>query len=298
MRRPRSMQTITSPALMQAAVMALRQSQATVGFVPTMGSLHEGHIKLIAEARRRCDVLIVSIFVNPKQFDQQSDLQAYPRQLQADEMKCSAHGVDIIFAPKVNQMYPPDFDTSVDVDALSQGLCGASRPGHFRGMLTVVNKLFNITRPHFAIFGEKDFQQLLLVRRMVQDLCIPVEILAMPVLREADGLAMSSRNQGLTEDERSQATGLFRAIEAAQKLIERGEKKASVLLAAARTELQARPLLREDYLHIVNPHNLQDLDLIDQQARILVAANIGKVRLIDNGPLIVSPVGTEKITSD
>lgn len=282
------MQTINSPALMQAAVMALRQSQATVGFVPTMGSLHEGHIKLISEARRRCDVLIVSIFVNPKQFDQTSDLQAYPRQLQADEMKCSAVGVDIVFAPSAEQMYPPGFDTRVEVDALAQGQCGASRPGHFTGMLTVVTKLINLTRPHFAIFGEKDFQQLQIVRRMVQDLCMPVEILAMPVLREADGLAMSSRNQRLTDDERTQATGLFRAIEAAQKLVERGEKKSTVLLAAARAELQTRPLLREDYIQIVDPYSLREVDMVEQQARIMVAANLGQVRLIDNGPLIAS----------
>ena len=289
MRRQRSMQTIHSPALMQAAVMALRQSRATIGFVPTMGSLHLGHIKLIEEARRRCDVLIVSIFVNPRQFDRQADLQAYPRQLEADEMKCSAVGVDIIFAPSVEQMYPPGFDSSVEVDQLSRGQCGASRPGHFKGMLTVVTKLFNITRPHFAIFGEKDFQQLQLVRRMVLDLCTPIEILAMPVLREPDGLAMSSRNQRLNDDERAQATGLFRAIEAAQKLVERGEKKSSALLAAARAELQARPLLREDYVQIVDPHSLKQVDMIEQQARIMIAANLGQVRLIDNGPLIVSP---------
>ena len=283
------MQTINSPALMQAAVMALRKSQATIGFVPTMGSLHEGHLKLISEARRRCDVLIVSIFVNPRQFDQKEDLDKYPRQLQADEMMCSSVGVDIVFAPSAEQMYPPGFDSQVEVHNLASGLCGASRPGHFSGMLTVVTKLFNLTRPHFAVFGEKDFQQLQIVRRMVQDLCMPVEILAMPVLREADGLAMSSRNKRLTDAERAQATGLFRAIEAAQKLVERGEKKSSTLIDAVRSELQTRPLLREDYIQIVDPHSLRDVDFVEQRARIMIAANLGQVRLIDNGPLIVSP---------
>lgn len=285
-RQRRSMQTIDSPALMQAAAMALRQSQATIGFVPTMGALHEAHLKLMDEARRRCDVLVVSVFVNPKQFDRADDLQAYPHNLAADQLKCSAAGVDILFAPTAARMYPVGFDSTVHVDRLSQGLCGRSRPGHFDGMGTVVTKLFNIIRPHFAMFGEKDFQQLQIVRRMVQDLCIPVEILAMPVLREVDGLAMSSRNSRLNAAQRPQASALYRAIEAAQRLVERGELDSQVLIDAARAEFKKRSDIREDYVAIVDPHSLQATKQLKQAARILIAAYLGEVRLIDNGPLV------------
>lgn len=283
------MQKIESPALMQAAAVALRKSMATIGFVPTMGALHDAHLMLAREARRRCDVLVVSVFVNPKQFDNPADLSAYPRMLERDRASCESCGADILFAPAAELMYPQGFDTTVHVEQLASGLCGAQRPGHFDGVCTVVTKLFNLVRPHFAIFGEKDFQQLQIVRRMVRDLSIPIEILGMPVMREVDGLALSSRNARLTHAQRVQAPALMCAIEAAQKAAENGERDTAVLIRTAREELRARPLVREEYLVIVDPQTLIPLDRIGAApARILVAATIGDVRLIDNGPLFVS----------
>lgn len=272
---------------MQAAAVALRRAMSTIGFVPTMGALHEAHLMLLREARRRCDVLVASIFVNPKQFDRPDDLCAYPRQLEADRLSCEAAGVDILFAPSVEHMYPSGFDTTIHIDTLARGLCGASRPGHFDGMATVVTKLLNIVRPHVAVFGDKDYQQLQIVRRLVHDLSLPVEILGMPVMREVDGLAMSSRNQRLSVEARSQATALYRAIEAAQRAVEQGETRATVLIDRARIELKRRPLVREDYLQVVNPQTLEPLEKLASDARILVAAFLGEVRLIDNGPLFL-----------
>ncbi len=285
---PRELQLIESPALMQAASMAFRRSLSTIGFVPTMGALHDAHLQLLREARRRCDVLVVSVFVNPLQFNRSKDLEHYPRSLSADRLKCKAAGVDILFAPSTEAIYPAGADTTVHVQDLSARLCGASRPGHFDGVCTVVSKLFNLVRPHFAVFGEKDFQQQQIVRRMVRDLSIPVEVLCLPVMRELDGLAISSRNQRLDPALRDQATGLYRAIEAAQRGAERGERRASRLIAAARTELAKRPQLREDYVEIVDPDSLHPVDLVARHARILIAAHLGDVRLIDNGPLIAA----------
>ena len=281
----RTLQVIESPALMQAAAMAFRRSMSTIGFMPTMGALHDGHLNLIAEARQLCDVLVVSVFVNPKQFDNPDDLRAYPETFASDRLKCEAVGVDIIFHPTADYMYPDGFDSLVRVGDLSHRLCGASRPGHFDGVTTVVAKLFNIVRPHFAVFGEKDFQQLQVIQRMVRDLSMPVEVMGMPVMREVDGLAISSRNQRLSEEERVEATGLYRAIEAAQRAVERGDRESNRLISAARVELEARSMLREDYIEIVDPQSLHPLARIDGPARILIAADLGSVRLIDNGPL-------------
>jgi len=293
-RKPRlnalTLQTIDSPALMQAAAMALRRSSATIGFVPTMGALHDGHLTLMREARRRCDVLVVSIFVNPLQFNNAHDLRHYPRDLEGDRLRCESVGVDVLFAPIADRMYPAGFDTNVHIEQLTRGLCGAYRPGHFDGMATVVLKLFNLVRPHFAVFGEKDFQQLQVVRRMVRDLSLPVEVLGLPVLREIDGLAMSSRNRRLTAEQRAQATALVAAIETAQAAAERGERLSRTLIAVARAELAKRPLVKPEYVEVVDPDSLEPLAVIDDSARILIAAHLGDVRLIDNGPVYPRPL--------
>jgi pantoate--beta-alanine ligase len=232
---------------------------------------------------------VVSIFVNPLQFNSTQDLKHYPRDLDGDHHKCESVGVDVLFAPAADRMYPDGFDTSVHVERLTRGLCGAYRPGHFDGMATVVLKLFNIVRPHFAVFGEKDFQQLQVVRRMVRDLSLPTEILGLPVLRELDGLAMSSRNRRLNAEQRVQATALVAAIEAAQAAAERGERLSKTLVAVARAELAKRPLCKPEYVEVVDPGSLEPLAVIDDSARILIAAHLGDVRLIDNGPVYPRP---------
>ncbi|MBN2360737.1 MAG: pantoate--beta-alanine ligase [Deltaproteobacteria bacterium] len=294
-RRPRldalTLQTIDSPALMQAAAMAIRRTPATIGFVPTMGALHDGHLMLMREARRRCDVLVVSIFVNPLQFNDPGDLRRYPRDLDGDRLRCESVGVDLLFVPDSDRMYPDGFDTTIHVDRLTRGLCGAHRTGHFDGMATVVLKLFNLVRPHFAVFGEKDFQQLQVVRRMVRDLALPIEIVRRPVLREVDGLAMSSRNRRLDPEQRAQATALVAALEAAQAAAGRGERLSKKLIAAARAELSARPLVRPEYIEVVDSESLVPMTVVDDSSRILIAAHLGEVRLIDNGPVYPRAAG-------
>lgn len=260
---------------------AVRAQGERIALVPTMGALHKGHLSLMAEARRRAQRVVLSIFVNPMQFGPQEDLAKYPRDLAGDLAKAASVGCDLAFVPQAASMYGPGFQTAIDVREVSQGLCGARRPGHFVGVATVVCKLFNIVRPHVAFFGEKDFQQLAVIRRMATDLNLPVEIVGLPTIREPDGLALSSRNAYLSPADRQRATALYAGLSAAKALVEKGERRASVLIEAATTEIAGR-VDRIDYLEIRAADDLKPLDTLDRPAVMLVAAFMGSTRLIDN----------------
>jgi pantoate--beta-alanine ligase len=261
--------------------------KATVGCVATMGALHEGHAALIHRARRECDFVVVTIFVNRIQFNQSADFECYPRSLERDVDYCDPLGVDIVFAPDETEMYPTPTDTHVEVSRLTDHLCGASRPGHFRGVTTVVMKLFEIIQPHRAYFGEKDAQQLAVIRRMVRDLNVPVTIVGVPIVREPDGLALSSRNQHLSQEERRMATVLYRALEAARTAAGEGECRAGTLKKTAKATLAEEPDVRLDYLEVVDADEMQPIETLTGPARIAVAAWVGETRLIDN--IAVSP---------
>ena len=271
------METLTTVAALRERVRAWQTEGLRVGFVPTMGFLHAGHGSLMALARPRCDRLVVSIFVNPLQFGPTEDLSRYPRDLAGDERLCAAEGVDVVFAP--TDFYPPDRAPTVSVAGLTEGLCGAARPGHFDGVTTVVARLFGVVQPQLAAFGEKDFQQLAVIRRMTTDLGLPVEIVGGPLIRDPDGLAMSSRNTYLSADERSRALSLSAALRAVVNAATAGERDVDTLRAAGRAALQVDRL---DYFEIVDPGTLAPLATLDRPARVLVAGWIGRTRLIDN----------------
>jgi pantoate--beta-alanine ligase len=272
---------LADPAAMSAWSEAARGQGARIALVPTMGALHAGHLSLLAKGRRHAQKLVLSIFVNPMQFGPQEDLARYPRDLPGDLAKAASVGCDMAFVPEAASMYGPGFQTAIEVREVSQGLCGARRPGHFVGVATVVCKLFNVVRPHLALFGEKDFQQLAVIRRMVTDLSLPVEVVGMPTVREPDGLAMSSRNAYLAASDRQRAGALFAGLSAAKALVEKGERRASALLDAATAQIVGR-VDRIDYLKIRAADDLAPLDTIDRPAVILVAAFVGGTRLIDN----------------
>jgi len=262
---------------------AARMEGNLVGFVPTMGALHDGHLSLVARAREDCDTVVASIFVNPLQFGPAEDLASYPRDLERDLLLLEKEGVDIAFTPDAEEMYPRGRpDTAIEPGPLGELFEGASRPGHFRGVCTVVAKLFGLVGTSRAYFGEKDAQQLAVIRRMVADLDMPVEIVACPTLREEDGLAMSSRNAYLSEAERAAATCLYEALARAAWLVEGGERDANVLKAEMAKRVGAEPLARLDYVAIVEAETFTETDRIDRPARALVAAHVGKTRLIDN----------------
>lgn len=261
---------------------AVRSEGKRLGLVPTMGALHEGHLSLIKAARAKSDVVGVSIFVNPTQFGPNEDFAKYPRNLDRDQGLLEREGIDFVFVPSVEEMYPPGAVTWVLVERLSERLCGKSRPGHFRGVATVVAKLFNIVEPELAFFGQKDAAQVAVIRRMVRDLNTPVAIEVCPIVREADGLAMSSRNAYLSETERKSALALNRALQECATRYEAGEKDSSRLIVAGKQVVESDPGVRLDYLEIVDPDSLEPLSLIDQQALVAVAAFVGKTRLIDN----------------
>lgn len=266
---------------------ALRSRGARIGFVPTMGFLHAGHVSLMDRLRPEVDALVVSIFVNPLQFGPNEDLARYPRDPEGDARACESAGVDVLFTMESGAggvFYPPGFSTSVAVAGLTERLCGASRPGHFDGVSTVVARLLNVTRCHVACFGEKDWQQLAVIRRMVRDLAMPVEIVGAPLIRDADGLALSSRNAYLDIDARSRALSLHRALFAMRDLAARGTSDVGRLLDAGRSLLEVD---RVDYLELVDQDSLEPLDTLDRPARALVAAFVGPTRLIDN--LAVEP---------
>ncbi|MFP6905099.1 MAG: pantoate--beta-alanine ligase [Verrucomicrobiota bacterium] len=274
--------TIQHPEQMQAKAIELRQKGKRLVLVPTMGFLHEGHLSLMRIARQRGDVIITSIFVNPSQFGPQEDLEAYPRDFEQDEGLCRSEGVDIIFYPGTETMYLPDVSVYVDETLLSRGLCGLTRPTHFRGVLTIVAKLFNICLPHAAVFGEKDAQQLRLLRRMVRDLNFPVEMLSGPIVRESDGLAMSTRNKYLTDIERAEALCLRHSLDLAEECYAGGERDASTILDAMRGMITGSSSGVIDYLAAIDDENLETIDTIDRPALIALAVKFGKARLLDN----------------
>lgn len=254
----------------------------SIGLVPTMGYLHEGHASLMECARKENDIVIVSDFVNPIQFGPKEDLATYPRDFDADCKLCEGIGVDLIFHPEPSEMYAPDFHSYVGVDTLSEGLCGKSRPIHFNGVCTVVSKLFHIAEADRAYFGQKDAQQLAIVRRMVRDLNFNIEIIGCPIIREADGLAKSSRNTYLSPDEREKAVVLNRALTKGREMVLAGEKDAAKVVKTVRDMIEAEPLARIDYVEIVDWNELQPVETIDGPILMAVAVFIGNVRLIDN----------------
>jgi pantoate--beta-alanine ligase len=279
------MEIITDVIQMQQHCLSAREQGRRIAFVPTMGYLHAGHRSLLEAGRRRCDLLVLSIFVNPTQFGQGEDFESYPRDLSSDAALAEAAGVDLIFAPEARQMYPNGYATYVDVEGLTDTLCGRSRPGHFRGVTTVVTKLFTIVQPHLAFFGSKDFQQLAVLRRMTSDLNLPVEIVGMPIVREADGLAMSSRNVYLSTQERCQALALVDALRLAGKLTRDGESSAATIIEAVRRRIVREPDAGIDYIQICQQNTLDDVLVVDHHSVLLLAVKIGKTRLIDNAYL-------------
>lgn len=272
---------LQSPADMTAWSESMRAQGKRISFVPTMGFLHQGHQSLLKAGRARADLLVMSLFVNPTQFGPNEDLDRYPRDLQGDLEKAAAEGTDVVFAPQPDSMYPAGYETFIELTNVTQGLCGDRRPGHFRGVATVVAKLFNIVRPHVALFGEKDFQQLAVIRHMVSDLNMGIEIVGLPTIRESDGLAMSSRNKYLNDDERQRALSLSRALQAAVADFQAGETNAAALRARAYAELSGH-VDRLEYLELRDAESLQTIAEVVGPAAILVAAYVGKTRLIDN----------------
>jgi len=261
---------------------AHRARQARIGLVPTMGALHEGHLALVRAARGKADVVVVSIFVNPTQFGPNEDFAKYPRSFERDCELLEREGVDIVFAPSVDEMYSSENATWVKVQGLSERLCGKSRPGHFHGVATVVSKLFHIIEPDFAFFGQKDAAQVAIIRRMVRDLNLPVTIEVCPIVREADGLALSSRNAYLSPAERNSALVLYRSLQRAKTMFDAGERSSEKLISAAKKEFADEPSVRLDYFEIVDPDTLETQSVITQRTLAAVAAFVGTTRLIDN----------------
>ncbi|MEE9274939.1 MAG: pantoate--beta-alanine ligase [bacterium] len=278
------MRIIDSPSRMRAEAEALRGEGGPLGLVPTMGALHEGHLSLVRRAVGECAAVVVSIFLNPSQFGPGDDLDAYPSSWEADLAACRAEGAAAVYAPSAEAMYPPGFGAWVEVPSLAAGLCGPHRPGHFRGVATVVLKLFAACRPDRAYFGAKDYQQLVLIRRMARDLDLGVEVIGCPIVRDRDGLALSSRNRYLDEEERERALSLSRGLRRAESLLAGGERGAGALIAAAREEME-RARAEIDYIAVVDPETLAPLERVEGPARMAVAARVGKTRLIDNIPL-------------
>lgn len=269
--------------MMSAARKLRREENRTIGFVPTMGALHEGHLSLIHEARAMCDVVVVSVFVNPAQFGPAEDFSSYPRDLTRDAALLAEYNVDYVFAPAVEEIYPPGFSTYVTVEGISEELEGASRPGHFRGVTTVVAILLNVVKPDFAFFGQKDAQQAVLIKRMVRDLAFNTEIVVLPIVREESGLAMSSRNNYLDDAQRQAAAVLNQALSKARDAYEEGERSATRLTELVRATIEKEPLARIDYVSANDAETFSTLEKIDDRpALISLAVFIGKTRLIDN----------------
>ncbi|MDE2181298.1 MAG: pantoate--beta-alanine ligase [candidate division NC10 bacterium] len=276
------MQIIDDPSTIQRRCESLRREGQTIGLVPTMGALHAGHLSLMRSARAENDVVVVSIFVNSIQFGRGEDFDSYPRDLYGDVAQAETAGVDLVFAPSAEAIYPKGFRTYVDVTELTEGLCGASRPGHFRGVTTVVAKLFNLVRPHRAYFGQKDYQQSVVVRRMAADLNCDLDIVVLPTVRESDGLAMSSRNVRLTPLQRQAASVLYTSLNRAEARVRVGERNAQAILEEVRTMIEAEPLARIDYVVLCDPETLKPLDRIEGPVLAALAVRFGETRLIDN----------------
>jgi pantoate--beta-alanine ligase len=275
-------EVISDPREMRIRAEDIRRDGRKIAFVPTMGYLHAGHVSLLHEGRRRGDVLVLSIFVNPMQFGPREDLSRYPRDLDGDLDKARGAGTDLAFVPDAAAMYPEGFQTRVAVTELSRGLCGDKRPGHFDGVATVVTKLLHLVKPHLAVFGDKDYQQLAVIRRLVRDLDLDVEIVGMPIVREPDGLAMSSRNAYLSADERRQALVLSSALARAHALVAGGERDAAALVAAARAVVAEAPAARIDYVELRDADSLAPVERLDRPAVLALAVFVGATRLIDN----------------
>lgn len=281
------MHIISSAAEMTAFSKAAQRAGKRVGFVPTMGALHEGHLSLVRAARAHSDVVVVSIFVNPTQFGPNEDFAKYPRSFDNDKAMLEGEGADCIFSPSVEEMYPPGATTWVTVEGLSEKLDGRSRPGHFRGVTTVVSKLFNIVQPELAFFGQKDAAQAAIIRKMVRDLNFDVQIMVCPIVRESDGLAMSSRNAYLNPEQRGQATVLHRSLECVQALMKQGENNAEKLISYGKQTIAKESSVQLDYFEIVHPDTLAPVSDVAHGALVAVAAYLGTTRLIDN--LLVPP---------
>jgi pantoate--beta-alanine ligase len=267
---------------MQETSRQIRSAGKTIAFVPTMGFLHDGHLELLREGKRRADALILSIFVNPTQFGPAEDYGQYPRDMEGDLKKAEGVGTDYVFAPPAGEMYPYGFQTKIIVERVPEHLCGLSRRGHFEGVATVVAKLFNITKPHVALFGQKDFQQLSVIRRMVTDLNMDIEIIGFPTIREPDGLAMSSRNKYLDPEERKSALCLKKSIDMTLKMIKEGERDPEKIKVEIRKLITSYPFTDIDYIAIVDPLTLDDIAMISERALLALAVRVGRTRLIDN----------------
>ncbi len=276
------MKTISNIHKLQQISSELHKKNKTIGFIPTMGALHEGHLKLVMESKKKNDITIVSIFVNPAQFSQNEDLTKYPRPIQNDKRLLKAEGVNYLFHPNVKTMYPNGFRTSVSTTEVSNILEGKSRPGHFAGMATIVLKLFNIVKPTYAYFGQKDYQQTVVVRQMVKDFNLPINIDVVSTVRDKDGLALSSRNIFLDDRERSQALSLRQSLLLAKELVLKGNKDTLVIKTKVRDFLKNYGLVRLDYIEICDTKNLSYLKTISGKVVVLIAAHVGKTRLIDN----------------
>lgn len=276
------MRIISSIREMQAFSESVRNAGQKISFVPTMGYFHEGHLSLMREGRQRGDCLAISIYVNPTQFGPSEDFEKYPRDFERDSSLADGVGVDVIFYPEDKEMYPELYQTYVNVENVTENLCGLSRPGHFRGVTTVCAKLFNIVKPHYAIFGRKDFQQLIAIKRMVLDLNMDLEIIGMPIVREADGLAMSSRNVYLRTEEREAALSLSRSLKMAKEMYDGGEKDVSAILERVRKYIEGHPYTVIDYAKICDTTTLKDIGRIEGESVLALAVRINKTRLIDN----------------
>ena len=285
MRKALSMEIIKTVNHMQQASDAIRMGGESLALVPTMGFFHEGHLTLMRAGKEHCDRLVVSLFVNPTQFGPNEDFEAYPRDTEGDLNKAEEEGADMVFIPSPAEMYPQGAQTSVVVTDLPNHLCGLSRPGHFDGVTTVVAKLFNIVKPHVAVFGQKDYQQLAVISRMVMDLDMDIQIIGVPTVRERDGLAMSSRNSFLTSEERKSALSLKKSLDLAQRLFNDGEKDARVVTDIVRSYILEHPYTEIDYIALCDPVTLDDVTTLSEGTLMALAVRVGKTRLIDNGRL-------------
>ncbi|MDH5386515.1 MAG: pantoate--beta-alanine ligase [Candidatus Aminicenantes bacterium] len=276
------MKTFAKIGEIKTEIKRQRAEGKSIGFVPTMGFLHEGHLSLVRESLRKTDCTVVSLFVNPTQFGPQEDFEDYPRDLERDADILEKEGVDVVFVPDQNEMYPQGYKTYVEVQDLQDKLCGSSRPGHFKGVCTVVLKLFQIVDPDTAFFGQKDAQQALILKRMIRDLNLSVDIDVLPIVREVDGLALSSRNVYLNAEERKAALCLIKGLKQAEQMIKKGERKSSQIIQTIQQIINSEPMARMDYVEVVDLDNLDPLDKIEREALIALAVYVGKIRLIDN----------------
>ena len=276
------MEVIDNISKMRKRSEELRLSGKSIAFVPTMGFFHDGHLELMRVGRCRADILTISIFVNPIQFAPTEDFNAYPRDKEGDLSKAREAGVDILFVPSVEEMYPKEFQTKITIEKITRYLCGISRPDHFNGVAVVVAKLFNITMPHMAIFGQKDFQQLAVIRHMVKDLNMEIEIMEVPIVREPDGLAMSLRNSYLSPEERRSALCLKRSIDMAKDMVKKGKKDAKTIKRAIKRLILSHNFTKIDYINICDPITMEDMETIEGEGLLALAVRVGKTRLIDN----------------